>query len=134
MNSSSKPTMNQLASTMKLNLQHLNLRSRDGLDTWVEERILALGEARRIDEAHVRLECRFESSPPFAVSIHLVTPGPDLFAESRDHTIRAAFAKALRHLKGQIAARATKAVERARTRLSAPLQRARGNGTRGSFR
>jgi hypothetical protein len=44
---------NQDASNMNLNLQHLNLRSRDDLDRWVEEQILALGEARQIDEANV---------------------------------------------------------------------------------
>ena len=46
---------NKHASNMKLNLQHLNVRSRDDLDRWVEEQILALGEARQIDEAIVRL-------------------------------------------------------------------------------
>ena len=125
MNSSSKPTMNQLASTMKLNLQHLNLRSRDGLDTWVEEQILTLGEARQIDEANVRLECRFESSPPFAVRIHLVTPGPDLFAESRDHTIRAAFCKALAKLRENIASRATRRLRRLKGNSSAPAPKTR---------
>jgi ribosome-associated translation inhibitor RaiA len=110
---------------MKLNLQHLNLRSRDDLDRWVEEQILALGEARRIDEANVRLECRFEASPPFAARIHLVTPGPDIFAESCDHTIRAAFARALRQLKERIVARAGKPAQRARTRRSAPAMYSR---------
>lgn len=129
-----KPRINQCGLIMKLNLQHLNLRSRDRLDSWVEEHILALDEARRIDEAHVRLECRFESSPPFAVRIHLVTPGPDLCAESRDHTIRAAFTKALRHLKAQIAIRSARPGERTRTRLSAPLRRARETGVLRSLR
>jgi hypothetical protein len=52
--------------TMRINLQHLNLRSRDRLDRWVEEQIFALGETRQIDEANVRLECRSHSSPTFA--------------------------------------------------------------------
>ena len=81
---------------MKLTVQHHHLRSSDDLDSLIENRILALQPRLQIDEAHVRLECRFEESPAFSVHVHLVTPGPDVFAESRDHTLRAAFAKALR--------------------------------------
>jgi len=104
---------------MRINLQHLNLRSRDGLDHWVEEQVLALGEARRIDEANVRLECRSEASPPFVVHIHLVTPGPDLFAESSDHTLRAAFTKALTRLREGMASRAAKRRQRLKSNSSA---------------
>ena len=50
----------------------------------------------QIDEANVRLECRFEESPAFSVRVHLVTPGPDVVAESRDHTIRAAVTRSWR--------------------------------------
>jgi len=110
---------------MKLNVQHLNVRSQDGLDRWVEDQILALGEARQIDEANVRLECRFESSPPFAVRIHLVTPGPDLFAEGHDHTLRAAFTKALTQLQGSIAGRATRRLRRLKSNSSAPAAKTR---------
>ncbi len=108
---------------MKINVQHVNLHSRDGLDRWVEDQILALGEARQIDEATVRLECRFDSSPPFAVRIHLVTPGPDLCAESTDHTLRAAFSEALAQLRESVAPRATHRLRR----LNGDIQ-ARGGG------
>lgn len=110
---------------MRLNVQHLNVRSRDELDRWFEEQILSLGEARQIDEANVRLECRFESSPPFAVRIHLVTPGPDLFAEGQDHTLRAAFTKALTQLQESIAGRATRRLRRFKSNSSAPVARSR---------
>lgn len=110
---------------MRLNLQHLNLRSRDDLDHWVEEQILALGQNRQIDEANVRLECRVESSPPFAVHIRLVTPGPDFFAEGSDHTIRAAFAKAFTQLRENIAGRARKRVQRLKSNSSEPAARSR---------
>ena len=119
---------------MRINLQHLNLRSRDRLDHWVEEQILALGEARQIDEANVRLECHFETSPPFAARIHVVTPGPDVFAESRDHTLRAAFGRAMTQLREQITHRAAKPAQRARTRRSAPLPRSRGTDAHRSLR
>ena len=114
-----------MTTAMRINLQHLNLRSRDRLDRWVEEQILVLGDARQIDEANVRLECRFESSPPFAVRIHLVTPGPDLFVESRDHTLRAAFSKALAHLREEIASRTTRRLRRLKGNFSAPAPKTR---------
>jgi hypothetical protein len=114
-----------MTTIMRINLQHLNVRSRDVLDRWVEEQILALGEARRIDEANVRLECRAESSPPFAVHIHLVTPRPDLFAESSDHTLRAAFTKALTQLREAITSRATKRLRRLKSNSSAPAAETR---------
>ena len=107
-----------MTTPMRINLQHLNVRSRDELDRWVEEQILALGEARRIDEANVRLESRSESSPPFAVHIHLVTPGPDIFAESSDHTLRAAFAKAISRAGEQLTRRATKRLQRVKSNLT----------------
>ncbi len=110
---------------MRINLQHLNLRSDDGLDRWVEEQILRLGEAGQIDEANVRLECRFESSPPFAVRMHLVTPGPDIFAESSDHTLRAAFTKALAQLRAGVTGRAAKRLRRLKSNLSAPAAKTR---------
>lgn len=118
--------MQSMTATMRINLQHLNLRSRDGLDRWVEDQILELGQTRRIDEANVRFERRSESSPPFAVHIHLVTPGPDLFAESSDHTLRAAFAKALAQLRESIAGRAAKRLRRLKSNTSAPAAKARG--------
>jgi hypothetical protein len=114
-----------MTTAMRINLQHLNLRSRDRLDRWIEDQILALNEVHRIDEAHVRLECQFESSPPFSVHIQLVTPGPDIFAESRDHTLRAAFTKALTRLRMVITGRATKQLRRLKGNSSASAAKTR---------
>lgn len=105
---------------MKLNLKHLSIRSTDSLDSLVKDRILALGDARQIDEASIQLVRHAHESPAFEVKIHLVTPGPDIFAEARDHTIRAAFEKAMLQVNKAVANRAAKPAERARTRLSAP--------------
>ena len=105
---------------MKLNLKHVGIRSTNALDTWVEKQILVLGEARQIDEANLELAHHAEESPAYAVRVHLVTPGPDLFEEARDHTIRAAFEKVMVQLRKGIATRAAKPAARARTRLSAP--------------
>jgi ribosome-associated translation inhibitor RaiA len=85
---------------MKLTLEHHHLRSTDELDSMIEERILALQSRLQIDEANVRLARHYETSPAFSVHIHLVTPGPDVLAEGRDHTLRAAIEKVMTGLEG----------------------------------
>ena len=102
---------------MRLNVQFLNLRSLGRLDSWVKEQIFALGQARQIDEANVRFVRLSNASPEYQVHVHLVTPGPDVFAESRDHTLRAAFAKAMAQLHDQITNRATKRFQRLKSNL-----------------
>ena len=104
---------------MRLNVQHLNIRSLHALDSWVERQILALGVTRQIDEANIRLARLENSSPAYQVNVHLVTPGPDVFAESRDHTMRAAFAKVMTQLRRQITSRATKRLQRLKSNIKA---------------
>jgi len=111
---------------MKLTLQHFCVRSTDQLDGWIESRILSLQERLQIDEANVRLECCLQTSPPFAVRVHLVTPGPDVFAEGRDHTLRAAFGKVMTQLEEEIDGREIKRTQRLRSRLNASRQGSRG--------
>ena len=108
-----------MTKTMRLNVQHLNIRALDRLDAWVERQLRALGATRQIDEANVRLVRLENASPAFQVHVHLVTPGPDVFAESRDHTLRAAFAKAMTQLREQITTRATKRLQRLKSNLKA---------------
>jgi len=107
-----------MTTTMRLNLQHFNIRSLDTLDSWVEKQILALGQARQIDEANVRLARLENASPAYQVNVHLVTPGPDVFAESRDHTLRAALQKVMKQLHDKLTSRATKQVQRLKSNLS----------------
>lgn len=114
---------------MKLNLQHYNLRSTHELDSHIEERIFALQPRLQIDEANVRLECRRESSPAFAVQVHLVTPGPDVFAERRDHTLRAAVEKAMQHIENKLAERAAKRRQRLDSKRQGPVGKARTGRT-----
>ena len=104
---------------MRLNVQRLNIRALDAFDSWVERQIRALGQARQIDEANVRLARLADASPAYQVHVHLVTPGPDVFAESRDHTLRAAFAKAMAQLREQITSRAGKRLQRLKSNLKA---------------
>jgi ribosome-associated translation inhibitor RaiA len=105
---------------MKLTIQHHNLRSSDELDSLIENRILALQPRLQIDEAKVRLEFRFEESPAFSVRVHPVTPGPDVFVERRDHTIRAAIEKVMANVEANIANRFEKRRRRARSNLQEP--------------
>ena len=103
---------------MRLNVQHFSVRSTNALDSWVERQLLALGQMRQIDEANVRLEHHHEASPPYHVRVHLVTPGPDVFVESCDHTLRAAFAKAIAELNNNLLGRARQRLQKARTNLA----------------
>ena len=109
---------------MKLNVKHHNLRSTHEVDSLVEDRILALQRRLRIDEANVHLECRFERSPAFGVCIHLVTPGPDVFAEGHDHTIHAAVRKAMGEIESKLDHREAKRRWRVRGNRQAPAARA----------
>jgi ribosomal subunit interface protein len=105
---------------MKINIQHSHIRSTDELDSLVESRIMALQPRLVIEEATVRLEYRHEASPPFKVSVHLVTPGPDVFADGCDHTMRAAIGKAMDGLSAQISGRAHKRLRRIKGNLQEP--------------
>jgi ribosome-associated translation inhibitor RaiA len=86
----------------------------------VRRNILALGPLRQIDEANVHLSRQHEASPPFRVHVHLVTPGPGVFAEARDHTLAAALAKVMKKLAQEIETRAGKRQARLKNNLQAP--------------
>ncbi len=101
---------------MKLTLQHKNVRSTTDLDSWVEEQIISLQPGLKIDEATISLAHEHEASPAFQVKAHLVTPGPDVFAEGCDHTLRAAFYKLMASLRGKIGNRATRRQKRQKNR------------------
>ncbi|MCU0786301.1 MAG: hypothetical protein MUF81_20095 [Verrucomicrobia bacterium] len=111
--------------TMRLNVQHLKIRSPHRLGDWVERQILALGAGWQSDEANIRLERRPEISPAHEVPVHLVTRGTDVIAGSRDHTMRAAFAKVMVQLRDQIGSRIVRRLQRLKSKLSAPAARAR---------
>ena len=97
---------------MKLTVQHKNIRSTNQLDSWVEEQIISLQPALHIDEANISLARDDDASPAFQVKAHLVTPGPDVFADGRDHTLQAAFHKLMESLRGKIGSRATRRQKR----------------------
>lgn len=111
---------------MRVKVQHFGVSSTDVLHSWVEQHILALGRLRQIDEANVNLRHLADSSPAFEVKVHLVTPGPDVFAEGQDHTLRAAFIKAMTQLRVTITSREAKRSRKTKSQLSAPPAKTRG--------
>lgn len=115
-----------MTNTMKLTLQHLSIRSTNALDSWIEKQIFSLQPTLRIDEANVRLVRQLEASPAYRVHVHLVTPGPDVFAEGNDHTLQAAFTKVMTQLRSKITGRTAKRVNRIKSQLSAPTAKTRG--------
>lgn len=113
---------------MKLTLQHSFIRSTNALDAWIENQIFSLQPRLQIDEATVQLAHRRGTSPAYHVHVHLVTPGPDVFAEGNDHTLRAAFVKVMRELQSKITRRVHKRLQRLKSRVSDPAARSRGAG------
>ena len=102
---------------MKRLLRHVNHNPSWSLTELLDKELAALQGELRIDEARVRFERHNDSSPPFRVSMHLVTPGPDVVVESTDHTLRAALLKAFEVVREKIDRRHLK---RARRREAAP--------------
>ncbi len=101
---------------MKINLSTSPPDLRKASEPWVAERLAGIGERRRIDEAIVKVTRHAEGSPAWEIFIHLVTPGPDLAATTRDHTLAAAFSKNLLELEDILDAREAKHAGRHRDR------------------
>ena len=108
---------------MKLIVRYSGIHSVKALDSIVRQEILALEPLRQIDEAMVHVYREHETSPPFRVHVHLVTPGPDVFAEARDHTLAAALAKVMKQLAHEIDTRVGKRLARIKSNLQAPTPR-----------
>ena len=110
---------------MKLNLP-LNIRLRRihppsalRTTTLLRERLLSLARIRKIDAAHLSLEREPEGST-FHVAAHLETPGPDIRAEARDHTLHAAALRALAQLQRHVRERNARRRERLAARGGHP--------------
>ncbi len=109
---------------MKFILTNSNHQPSAAFAELVEKSIESLREDLQIDEAHIRLEHNSDASPPFRITAHLVTPGPDVFGEAVDHTLRAALTKLITELESRIDHRHQKRERRARShfKTSAPTQ------------
>lgn len=104
---------------MKIILKHLHHIPSPSLTALIEQQLEAVGTKRQIDEARVTVERQLEASPPFRVSAHLVTPGPDVFAEASDHTLLAALQKTMAKLAAKIGELHQKRARRARNNRQA---------------
>ena len=97
---------------MKLTLTHRNHAPSTSIVEMIQKELKSLLPDLQIDEARVRLERSLTASPPFSVSFHLVTPGPDVIVKSSDHTLRAAILKAFDRIANKIGHRRAKRVQR----------------------
>jgi ribosome-associated translation inhibitor RaiA len=97
---------------MRITLRNLHHEPSPSLIELLEKELAALSTDLHIDEARVSFERRLDGSPPFRVTFHLVTPGPDVEAETTDHTLRAALIKAIDVLRGKIGHRHQKRARR----------------------
>jgi ribosome-associated translation inhibitor RaiA len=102
---------------MKLVLQSRDHYPSAAFNDLVESEMASLSNRMRIDEARMLIEHLPEASPPFRVSAHLVTPGPDVMAKATDHTLRAAFAKVIRQLRDRIVHRSGKLKRKFRSQI-----------------
>lgn len=101
---------------MKITVNRLGVLSSKFPDRWISSRLAAIAGQRQIDEARVRIVRHRDLSPACEVSIHLATPGPDLFSSGADHTVMAAFDKALAGLTDTLAERTAKRLRRLKGR------------------
>ena len=109
---------------MKLTLEHHHHAPSPQFSALVESEIKALQPALRIDEARVSIERQPEARPPFRITAHLVTPGPDVCADATDHTLRAALGKLIRRIRDKITHRSARKARRHKSHFSgrpAPL-------------
>ena len=101
---------------MKITVNRLGVVVSKYPDRWIAARLAGIAALRQVDEAKVRIIRHRDRSPACEVSIHLVTPGPDLFSTGCDHTMMAAFDKALDGLGSTLAERSAKRARRLKDR------------------
>ncbi len=111
---------------MKLFIKHSAIALGKTVRSQLRDQLGKLEPLRQIDEAHVHLVREHEASPPYQVRVQLVTPGPDVFAQAKDHTLRAALEKVIRQLGQIITTRARKQRARLTKNLRMPARPARG--------
>jgi hypothetical protein len=80
---------------MRITAVRLGIAESKYPDRWIGDRLAGIATRRQIDEARISIARFRDRSPACEVGIHLVTPGPDLAGRGVDHTVEAAFAKAL---------------------------------------
>lgn len=90
---------------MKLTISHRHHAPSRSIVKTLESELAALQPDLPIEKARVHLERDPEGDPPFSVSFHLATPGPDIVVKASGHTLRAAVHKALDRISARIGKR-----------------------------
>jgi ribosome-associated translation inhibitor RaiA len=108
---------------MKIILRQLHHQPSPAVSDLIRNHFANLGRQILIEQARVTIDRRSEMSPAFSISAHIVTPGPDLVAYARDHTVLAALQKAITQLKQAIRHRRAKRAQRVRSNLQEPAAR-----------
>lgn len=85
-----------------ITVKTLNIKKGDKVIDWLKSRVAELSRMRKLDAAEVVLEYHHHETPGYIVKAHLATPGPDITAEGRDHTIHAAALRTLSELHKKI--------------------------------
>ena len=117
---------NQL--TMKFTFTHHHHAPSKSILDMIEAKMHSLLPDLKIDEARVSLDRSLTESPPYSVSFHLVTPGPDVIVSSSDHTLRAAVLKAFKLIDEKIELRQIKRSKRREAAPAIELTRRRPSG------
>jgi ribosome-associated translation inhibitor RaiA len=115
---------------MRISLTHRHHVPSPSIVEMIERNLRSLEPDVRIDEARVHLERRLTGDPPFQVSFHIVTPGPDIIVRTSDNTLRTAILKAIERIADKIGLRRTSRSERSPTaRQKNHLNKHRGKPT-----
>jgi ribosome-associated translation inhibitor RaiA len=113
---------------MKLTLTHRNHAPSKSIIDMIEKELKSLEAELQIDEAIIHVERSLTESPPFSISFHLVTPGPDVIVSSNDHTLQAALLKAIEKIRDKIDHRKEKRAHRREEAPAIELTRRRSTG------
>jgi len=87
---------------MNAQIHFKGLSERPAVRAWINEGIRELRTLTGITAAAVHVERCAELSPAMQVQVHLAVSGPDIHAAATDHTVQAAWLKAIRNLRRQI--------------------------------
>lgn len=105
---------------MNLKIHHLGIPESAERSAWIEEQIKELGEMEQIDAATVALVCYRGSSPAYAATVLLVTPGPDLHEEAIGCTLHEAIQEAMNGLRRRLRERERNRAWQARSNRQRP--------------
>ena len=110
---------------MNLKIEYRHHRPSDSFADLVRQEINALNIFHRIGEASVFIERQPGATPPFRISLHLITSGPELTGETSDQTLRAALGKVIARVREKLEPR-RRLPQRTRGSISAAVLPPRG--------